>query len=140
MEAERTRSGQSGRPVPLPKDYQPQYTRDSNPCEVDYGMSDSNQTTKVEAYPCPATPPVQCNASHQLQDTLDLIREVTRDPANPESYEMLKRLANGEPVQRSAPADKNASSKKKENEFGDSLAKNVRSGYRPVGSGLVWTV
>lgn len=44
------------------------------------------------AHRCPVTPPPQCHASHQLQDTLEDVRMVTMDPINPSNRLQLRRL------------------------------------------------
>ncbi|EPY33258.1 hypothetical protein STCU_02370 [Strigomonas culicis] len=159
LEAERLsglrQTGTTGRPRELPEDmkashneFAPMETSDANGSGgYGYGAgntygSTNRQATIREAFDaahrCPVTPPVQCTASHQLQDTLDGVREITRDPVNSDNRGRLGRIANGEREPKKVeqhPDDASAN----EFEFGNSLAQNVRSGYRPYGAGMVWT-
>ncbi|KAG5496095.1 hypothetical protein JKF63_02393 [Porcisia hertigi] len=95
------------------------------------------------AHSCPAEPPVQCHASHRLQDTMDSVRKVTADPINNANRHALQRLLheNGmaaAPMGESGTANSKAVSGTEQNVFGSTLAE-IRSNYaHPRGAGVVW--
>lgn len=96
------------------------------------------------AHRCPVTPPPQCRASHQLQDTLEDVRMVTMDPINPSNRLQLRRLlqkhGKGEPVDEielqrllSQTAGKTSEGQPKH-----TLASLRTSFDHPQGTGVVW--
>lgn len=103
----------------------------------------------VAAHVCPITPPPQCHASHQLQDTLNTVRLVTRDPVNTTNRSTLNRVleqggaaaAQSSPGQSpSAVAGGNATAMGLSGTArgGPSLAELRTSKVHPQGAGLVW--
>lgn len=156
LEAERLsglrQSGTAGRPREMPEDmkagsqnqvtFSDSATASRGGADNTFGSSGRQGTIRdayEAAHNCPVTPPVQCQASHQLQDTLDGVREITRDPVNTDNRGRLGRLANGEATPTSAQRSPTAAPQQEQFEFGNSLAQNVRSGYHPYGAGVVWT-
>lgn len=111
----------------------------------------TNACTIHEAYDlahdCPVPPPMQCHASHRLQDTLDDLRLVTMDPALPSNRSALKKVLFDNGIGNGAPQSDNtadgsgpaaADTLGGTGRFGNSLAQIRNSNSHPQGAGVVW--
>ncbi|CAJ1011161.1 hypothetical protein Q4I28_006474 [Leishmania naiffi] len=153
IEAERLKrnatSATARDPKPLPEGYSNSSTTDRMG-HLESGMEGSfspGTCTIHEAYAmahdCPAEPPVQCHASHRLQDTMDDVRKVTADPINTGNRRALQKILHQHgmaetPTIESGAVTSKAASGTEQNAFGSSLAQ-IRTSYaHPRGAGLVW--
>lgn len=162
LETERLKAASANatarRPQPFPEGYAigsrgGDGTADFDDADATWGRSQSagsmrNAATIHEAYAqaqaCPVTPPAQCHASHRLQDTMDDVQRITRDPVNPDNRRSLQRLLQGNGAGggsgEATPARGNSagSNSAAANTFGSSLAQIRTSNAHPHGAGVVW--